>query len=183
VNNLGKVLSRIDAVLAAGTFDSEREWCRKAEVSGSYIGALRTKHAKGQATTAKLDMIAKLARAANVSVDYLMGGNAGPTAPVVEAPREASPNLASALEAYPWAEFGTLTPDLARRVVEQVRREAFAGGGVDLPQSYWHARIGRLVDEALGRAKSVTRRADVSDVDLTQESPEVRAHKARLRRG
>jgi transcriptional regulator with XRE-family HTH domain len=183
MDDLGKLLARIDSILASEPkkFASEREWCRKAGVSDSYIGAIRTKRAKGESTTAKVDVIAKLARAAGVTIDYLMGGDAVPVGPThVEhaVPREASPNLSAALEAFPWGEVD-LAPDLARRVVEQVRREAFAGGGVDLPQSYWHARVARLADEVLGRAKSVPRRANVVDVDLNEESPELREHRAR----
>jgi hypothetical protein len=181
MNTLGKVLAQIDSVLAAGKFESEREWCRRAGVSGSYIGALRTKHLKGQSTSARLDQVQKLAQAAGVSVDFLMGSDGSDAAPVNNRGRAASPNLAKALEMYPW-QTEELTPDLARRVVEQVQSEAFAGGGVDLPQSYWRARIDRLVEEVLGRAKGVHRRPPVSDVDLNEESPEVREHKARRRR-
>lgn len=179
VDALGQLLARIEEILASKRFESERDWCRRAGVSESYIGALRAKRAKGDAQTAKLEQVEKLARAANVSVDYLLGRSRATASQGDDA--GSSPNLRAALEAYPWADHDVV-PTVARAVVQQVRSEAFAGGGVDLPQSYWHARIGRLVDEALGRAKVAGRAPARPTVDLSQESPEVREHKAKRRR-
>jgi len=73
LSNLDRILARIDEVLASEKFESGRAWCRAAGVSEGYIGALRTKYATGEATSARIDQIEKLAIAAGVSLDYMLG--------------------------------------------------------------------------------------------------------------
>jgi len=48
-----------------------------AGLSSSYLGALRSRLSTGEVRQAKIEEIAKLARAANVSVEWLMGGETG----------------------------------------------------------------------------------------------------------
>jgi len=142
------MLSRLDEVLARGTFASERAWCRAASVSESYIGALRTKHKKGEATTAKIDVVQRLAEAAGVSVDWLMGGEDMPLRapdPARSAPTSftqevvMSAQAQQALERFEWPT-GTPTAVVAE-ISDALAREAFKHRGSFIPASHWNARI------------------------------------------
>lgn len=131
-------------------FRSERDWCEKAGVSDSYIGALRTKHRQGTAKTAKLDVVEKLADAAGVSVGWLMGaeemplrGPSGsrerPSRPSLGEAVAVSAQVRQALESYDWPS-GTAT-SLVAEISDALAKEAFAHRGSFIPPSHWTNRI------------------------------------------
>jgi hypothetical protein len=83
VARLDLLLSRIDEVLATKFEGSARGWCKAADLSLSYIGALRNRggaKGTGEVTGVKYDEVAALARAAGVKVTWLMGDDTLPSA-------------------------------------------------------------------------------------------------------
>lgn len=177
------IMKRIDEILASGRFKSAREWCRKAGVSENYIGVLRARLSTGEVKQAKSDEVAKLARAADVSVDWLLGESEQikKSPRYIELINESAGvlQLAEVIEHYHWPP--TLEPDQASEVIRRVRQDAFKATE-SLPQSYWRGRVDRLVAEVIGHAKDVPTREPAEDVDLTQESPEVREHRKRAKK-
>ncbi len=71
---------RIDEILARRVFRDAKAWCVAAKVSHGYIGALKTRLRQGKVTQGKLQEMERLARAAGVSVEWLMGIEARSTA-------------------------------------------------------------------------------------------------------
>lgn len=172
------MVDRIDEVLAGKKFSSAREWCRKAGVSEGYIGALKTRTATGEVQAGNATQISALARAANVSVEWLMGDAPSLRTGATVDRLLGSAALEEVLARYPWPE--DISMAVADAVIADARAEAHANG-VDRPQNLWHVRVGQLIREHSGRAKTVHQR-QVPAVDLEEESPELREHRARKQR-
>lgn len=181
-DNLGKLLARIDEVMRSKKFVSERAWCEKAGVAATYIGSLRSRHATGEARTAKIEQVRKLADAAEVTVDWLM--NMGPP----ETPRvtietnfgQPPDDIAQAV-ARSALDLAILDAETAGTVITQLAGERFKST-VPLPPDYWRERLKRLIAEAEGRAKDVHHRSPAEVADLTEESPEVRRARKKPKR-
>jgi hypothetical protein len=118
----------------------------------------------------------KLAKAAGVTTDWLMG--ADELRPTRADVLDAGP-VEKVLETYPWPE--SLEPDEMVEVARRLRMEHFKNAE-QVPLSYWPVRIRRLIAEVQGRAKDAPTRLVVEDVDLTEESPEVRAHRKKSKK-
>jgi hypothetical protein len=69
---------RIDEVLARKVFPSATAWCVAAKLSRGYLGALKTRLKQGKVTQGKSQEMERLARAAGVSTEWLMGLTDGP---------------------------------------------------------------------------------------------------------
>lgn len=140
------LLSRIDEVLQSGKFKSARQWCREAHVSDNYINVLKSRMSTGEVKQANMEPVRKLAHAAGVSVDWLMGEKSKKyvvTGPASFCLSEAG-GLDQALEAFPWPD--DLEPALAAEVIRHAQQDA-KEANVPMPQSYWHVRLRRLVAE------------------------------------
>ncbi len=70
---------RIGEVLERKVFPDAKAWCLAAGVSHNYIGTLKSRLRKGQVTQGKSHQIQSLARAAGVSVEWLMGMTDNPS--------------------------------------------------------------------------------------------------------
>jgi hypothetical protein len=140
VARLDLLLSRIDEVLATKFEGSARGWCKAADLSPSYIGALRNRggaKGTGEVTGVKYDEVAALARAAGVKVTWLMGDDTLPSA-------EDAGNLERALMTFDWP--ADLTAANAAEIQRRARAEAKATKD-DLPVKFWMGRLARIASD------------------------------------
>lgn len=181
------VLLRINEVLEAGIkagrFKSARDWAEKAGCSVNYVNSMRSRMGKGTVKHLGPEEAAALARIAGVDERYL---NATDVDDSIEEAKAVARDgtvaqmmkqdtLEEAVRVFRWPD--ALEPEQAAEVLRRVRDDAFKASE-SLPVSYWSGRLRRLANEVLGRAKDVPEREPAEVVDLTQESPEIRAHRA-----
>jgi hypothetical protein len=149
VTPIEALLLRIDEVLRAKTFSSERDWCRKAGVSESYIAAMRLRGGKdgtGEVHDVKREQVVRLAKAAGLDPAYLMGSD------IQTMPAPATAPVEKALEAFPWRDH-PMTPDQAESMMARVRQDATAHPS--LPVAYWSAALERIAAEIVATKSRV----------------------------
>jgi hypothetical protein len=137
----------------------------------------------GRRTEVQWSKVAALARVLEVPPAWLLdGAGHAPWEEQDEVPiHEGRPDLERIIKQQS-AALAVLPPERASVVLELYRGEFFRGAGGNLPPSYWPERLSRLIAEEEGRAKDVHLREAAVAVDLTEESPEVRAARRRPKR-
>lgn len=156
VTPIEALLSRIDEELrSGGRFRSEREWCRKAGISESYIAALRLRGGKGgtgEVVDVKREQVVRLAKAAGLDPAKLLGDELR-TTPTAPAPQPST--LEGAIADFEWP--SSLTAQQAHEVL--VRARAEASEHPSLPKRFWLSRLAKLatdVHEARSRVRKTT---------------------------
>ena len=158
VTPIDAFLLRVEEVLRRGTFKSEREWCRAAGVSPSYIAAVRNRGASGgtgEVSDLKREQVVRLAKAAGLDPTFLLGEEISTMTP----PTRVSPSsgLDDAVRAFDWP--GDLSAAQASEVLSRARDEA--ADNPELPTKFWIARLGKIAADVRDgvTAKSRVRRS------------------------
>lgn len=151
---------------------------KKAELSDAAV----SRHLEKK-TAPRLSSVEAYCRALEVALEWLAYGRGPMVATSKSEPRTevmlGSAALEVVLQRYEWpADFSL---DDADAVTADVRSYARASGQ-DRPESIWKLQIDKAVRERQGRTKSVVRRASATDIDLSEESPEVTAGRKRQKR-
>lgn len=179
-SQLAKILERIAHVLATKKFSSERAWCEAASVSPNYIGRLRSKldeeREDGVARTANVDKLELLAKAAGVSLEWLMGK----TGEVVTS--DTDQRNAGLLDDLKKAVIKPEdSPEIASAIAKELAKQLFKATESLPLAEYWRPRAERVAQEIRGKVFKAAQGLS-EDVDLTQESPEVQRDRKKPRR-
>jgi hypothetical protein len=140
------LVERIELILEEGKFSSARAWCLAAGLSISYLGTLKSRLESGEVRQGKSEQIAKLARAAGVTVEWLMGESDQREPTRTSMPAPATSAFEAAQLAYQWP---SMTIEQANEVFQRLEADRAKASPL-LPQVFWMAHFDRIVAEIVG---------------------------------
>ncbi len=162
---LSSFLELIQVVMSECRFRSLREWCQAAGVSDNYLSTYKSRLETGEVRQAKVEQVAKLADAAGVSTDWLLGRSEQRDPNTTEdegvsirslvgGGRKTQEEADAILEQFDMS--GALDPDQAARIELRFRTEHSKSNGAATSRRYWLNRLNRFAEEELSAPNKLT---------------------------